>query len=58
MDFVPVLNHEEVEGGVVRGHDIHGDEALDMQVGILRKFIKCRTSSDTCAKRYSYRGGY
>ena len=33
-DAVPVLNHEAVVGGLVRAHNVHGDEAPDMQVVI------------------------
>ena len=32
IDAVPFLNHEAVAGGFVMAHEIHGGEALDMQV--------------------------
>ena len=38
-DAVPVLNHEAVEGGFARPYDVHGVEALDRHVIIIKQLM-------------------
>ena len=56
-DAVPVLNHEAVVGGFARAYDIHGDEAPDRQVIIVKQLMEeGKASSDRCKERYMPQG--
>ena len=46
-----VLNHEAVVGGLARAYDVHGDEALDRQMIIIKQLMtEGKASSDRCKK--------
>ena len=50
-DDVPVLNHEVVVRGLARAYDVHGDEAPDRQVIIIKQSMEeGKASSDRCKK--------
>ena len=50
---MPVLNHEVVVGGFARAYDVHGDEAPDRQVIIIKQLMEeGKASSDRCNERY------
>ena len=51
-----VLNHEVVVGGLARVHDVHGDEAPDRQVIIIKQLmdrvkpVLIDAKNDTCRR--------
>ena len=57
-DTVLVLNHEAVVGGLARAYDIHGNEAPNRQMIIIKQLmIEGKASFDRCKKDTCRRDG-